>query len=170
VPAWVERLLPDWFRNWLQPLLSPPVLIVLAIFSVVTFVASIVGVPYFLARLPADYFSRRERFSLGISSGSTRRLRIVWRVLRNLLGALLVLLGILMLVLPGQAILTILIGALLIDFPGKRRFERWVIARPIVMRNINKLRRRAGKPPIEPRPSWPPPSARSSGSFPEKRG
>lgn len=153
-------MLPDSVRSLLQPLLAPPVLIGLGVFSVVTFVASIVGVPYFLSHLPADYFSRRERIALGLPA-TGGGVHILWKVLRNLLGAVLVLLGILMLVLPGQAILTILIGALLMDFPGKRRFERWVIARPSVMRALNRLRRRAGQPPIEPRSSWPPMSTRT---------
>jgi hypothetical protein len=138
------------------------VLLGLTVFSVLTFVASLVGVPYFLSRLPSDYFSRREREALGIPEGPKPGFRVVLRVLRNLLGLLLVLLGIAMLVLPGQAVITILIGVFLLDFPGKRRFERWVIGRPRVMRTLNTLRRRAGQPPIEPRTSWFPPSARSS--------
>jgi len=155
-------MLPDALRGLLHPLLSPPVLIGLGVFSVVTFIASIIGVPYFLSHLPADYFSRRERIALGLPETNNHGVHLVWKVLRNLLGAILVLLGILMLVLPGQAILTILIGALLMDFPGKRRFERWVIARPSVMRALNRLRRRAGQPPIEPRSSWPPMSTRAT--------
>lgn len=162
VPAWLPQWLPDGLRAWLSPLLSPAALAGLTAFSLLTFVASLVGVPYFLSRLPSDYFSRGERAALGIPEGPSPPFRIVLRVLRNLLGLLLVLLGILMLLLPGQAILTILIGVFMVDFPGKRRFERWVIARPRVMRMLNSLRRRAGQPPIEPRTSWFPPSARSS--------
>lgn len=162
MPAWFSELLPDRLRAWLSPLLSPAVLAGLTVFSVLTFVASVVGVPYFLSRLPSDYFSREERQALGIPEGPRAPFRVVLRVLRNLLGLLLVVLGVLMLVLPGQAILTILIGVFMMDFPGKRRFERWVIARPRVIRLLNSLRQRAGQPPIEPRTSWFPPSTRSS--------
>lgn len=162
MPAWFERALPEGLHAWLAPLLSPAVLTGLTVFSVLTFVASVVGVPYFLSRLPSDYFSRREREALGIPEGPKPRFRVVLRVLRNLLGLLLVLLGVAMLVLPGQAVITILVGVFLMDFPGKRRFERWVIGRPRVMRTLNSLRHRAGKPPIEPRTSWFPPPARSS--------
>lgn len=162
MPAWSERLLPDGLRAWLEPLLSPAVLAGLTAFSILTFVASLVGVPYFLSRLPSDYFSRREREALGIPEGPKPRFRMVLRVLRNLLGLLLVVLGLAMLLLPGQALITILVGAFLLDFPGKRRFERWVIGRPWVLRTLNTMRRRAGQPPIETRTSWFPPSARSS--------
>ena len=100
---------------------------------------------------------------MGIPEGPSAPLRVVLRVLRNLLGLLLVLLGVVMLLLPGQAIITILIGVFVMDFPGKRRFERWVIARPRVMKALNSLRHRAGQPPIEARASWYPPSS-STGS------
>lgn len=162
--AWIERLLPYGFLEWLMPLLSPGVLAGLTAFSLLTFAASLVGVPFFLSRLPSDYFSRRERAALGIPEGPRPALHIVLRVLRNLLGLLLILLGVAMLVLPGQGLLTLLIGALLVDFPGKRRFERWVIAKPRVIRALNALRRRAGKPPIETRASWFPPPSRSGSS------
>ena len=162
MPAWFAELLPDGLLAWLSALLSPAALAGLTAISVLTFVASLVGVPYFLVRLPSDYFSRSERATLGIPEGPRPPLRWVLRGLRNLLGLVLVLLGIVMLVLPGQAILTILIGVFMMDFPGKRRFERWVIARPRVIRMVNSLRQRAGRPPIEPRASWFPPPARSS--------
>jgi hypothetical protein len=37
----------------------------------------------------------------------------------------------------------------LIDFPGKFRFERWLVAREPVRQSINWLRNRAGRPPLE---------------------
>lgn len=160
MPDFVGDKLPAGLREWLMPFLSPTVLIGLSVFSVLTFVASILGVPYFLSRLPADYFSRRELEALGIEGGPRPRFRRVLQVLRNLLGLFLILLGIVMLILPGQALITIVIGAFMMDFPGKRRFERWVIARRSVLQAVNKLRQRAGKPPLEPRASWFPPSTR----------
>lgn len=67
---------------------------------------------------------------------------------KNLLGYALVMAGIAMLVLPGQGMLTILVGILFLDFPGKYWFERWVVARSPVLQSINWLRRRAGHPPL----------------------
>jgi len=49
---------------------------------------------------------------------------------------------------PGQGILTILIGVMLLNFPGKRRLERWLVSRPRVLPVINGLRARFGKPPL----------------------
>ena len=59
------------------------------------------------------------------------------------------LLGIAMLVLPGQGVLTILAALVLLDFPGKRRLERRLLLRPRLLGALNSLRARAGRPPID---------------------
>ena len=64
---------------------------------------------------------------------------------KNVLGAIFVVAGLIMLVLPGQGIFTILIGIMLLDFPGKYRLERWIVARRPVLQSINWLRQRAGR-------------------------
>ncbi len=67
---------------------------------------------------------------------------------KNVLGLVLLLAGIAMLVRPGQGVLTILMGIALLDFPGKRQLERRLIALPTVLRTINKLREKFGRPPL----------------------
>jgi hypothetical protein len=71
-------------------------------------------------------------------------------VLRNLLGVLLVLLGIAMLLLPGQGLLTLLVGLLLIDFPGKHQLVVRLLTRPKVLSVVNKLRAHRGAAPLAP--------------------
>lgn len=116
--------------------------------SLVALIATAVGVPWVVARLPSDYFNRRRRaawrrsvrhpmFALAVGIG------------KNLLGSMLLLLGLVMLVTPGQGLLTVLIGLLLLNFPGKYRLERWLVRRPGVLRALNWLRRRRGQPPFE---------------------
>ena len=51
-----------------------------------------------------------------------------------------------MLVLPGQGILTIIVGLVLMDFPGKYGAERWAVSRGPVLPAINWIRAKAGKP------------------------
>ena len=75
-------------------------------------------------------------------------LRLTTHVLKNTLGALALIMGILMLVLPGQGVLTILIGISLLDFPGKRRLEYRIISQGAVHRTIDRIRARAGRPPL----------------------
>ena len=54
-----------------------------------------------------------------------------------------------MLVLPGQGVLTIVIGLLLMEFPGKTRLERWLVGRPSVLEFVNRMRTRRGRPPLQ---------------------
>jgi hypothetical protein len=125
------------FSSWLS---QPALLWSLGCFSVLAVAASILLVPRYLASLPPDYLhgSRREHASLAR------------RVLRNALGVLLVALGIAMLLLPGQGVLTLLVGLLLVDFPGKQKLIRSLLARPKVLGLVNKLRARRSAPPLEP--------------------
>ena len=115
--------------------------------SVATVIVSAIAVPVMIRRMPADYF-------LEDSAGSAwmRRqhpvLRLVLLILKNLFGALLVIGGLIMFVTPGQGILTLAAGILLLNFPGKRRFEIWLVSRKPVNRAIDWIRRRADRPPL----------------------
>ena len=72
------------------------------------------------------------------------------RILKNLAGWILVLLGGILILpgVPGQGVLTILLGLVLVDFPGKRKVERRLLARPRLRTRINRLRQRFGKQPL----------------------
>jgi len=78
---------------------------------------------------------------------------LVLVVLKNALGVVLVVLGFIMLFTPGQGLLTLLAGLLLMNFPGKYRLERWLVLRPGVLRGLNWLRQRGGHPPFEAPPT-----------------
>jgi hypothetical protein len=67
---------------------------------------------------------------------------------RNVLGYVFIVVGTAMLVLPGPGILTIVVGIILLNFPGKYRLERWMVELRPVLRSINWLRQRAKKTPI----------------------
>jgi hypothetical protein len=153
MPNWIEDRLPAWLQGPVAWLLEPAVLSSLAIASVVLFVLSAAGIPWFVARVPTDYFSRRELERMHIRPVPRSPWKIVGRVLKNLLGLTLVVAGIAMVFLPGQGLLTIFVGLLLLEFPGKRRLERRLIGWGPIYRAINGLRRRAGRPPLE-RGSW----------------
>lgn len=113
--------------------------------SIVTFVASLVLLPLVVARMREDHFVRPRR-----PPARTPFVHVLAFVLRNTLGALLLLGGIAMLVLPGQGLLTILVGASLLDFPGKRALERRVVGRPRVLAALNWIRQRVHRPPLQP--------------------
>jgi hypothetical protein len=115
--------------------------------SLATVIISAVAVPILIRRMPADYF-------LEDSAGSEwmRRqhpvLRVTLLILKNVFGAILVVGGLIMFLTPGQGILTLVAGILLLNFPGKRRFEIWLVSRKPVNRAIDWIRRRGGRPPI----------------------
>jgi hypothetical protein len=71
-------------------------------------------------------------------------------LLKNLLGILLVMLGGIMAlpIIPGPGILLLVLGVMLLDFPGKRRLEQWLVRRATVLNAMNRLRQRYGKPPL----------------------
>lgn len=116
----------------------------LSVASLIMFVASFVLVPWLLVRLPADYFMRpKPHLVAKIRLGSP--LAACGLVAKNCAGVAVIIAGILMLVLPGQGLLTIIIGVMLVDFPGKYRIERRLVQSPKVLRAINWLREKAGK-------------------------
>ena len=119
----------------------------IVIASTSMFGLALIAVPPLLIRIPADYFAHPHR------SGADypRRyswFRWIWLILKNVLGIGFLFFGVLMLVLPGQGILTILIGITLLDFPGKFRLQRWVVSRKSVLDSINWVRKRRGKGPL----------------------
>ena len=114
--------------------------------SVVGFIGSLVAIPVILVRLPADYFDTRvPRRWL---SGRHPALRATGHVVKNLAGFVLLSAGVAMLVLPGQGVLTILIGVSLLDFPGKQGLEARIVRQPMILRTINSVRHRFGRPPL----------------------
>lgn len=115
--------------------------------SVVLFVAGLFLAPALLVRIPRDYFSH-ERRPPGRFAGSPPLIRVAALVCKNALGLVLLLLGVVMLALPGPGLLTALIGFLLLDWPGKYRFEKWVASRRRVRNAINWVRKRAGREPM----------------------
>ena len=118
-----------------------------AVASLATFVISGIALPWLLTRVPEDYFD--ETVSKAHSSWPRHRaLYWGWRLLKNVLGLALLLAGLIMLVTPGQGILTILAGLWLLDLPGKRHWERRLISNPKVLKSINWIRERSGQPPL----------------------
>ncbi len=118
----------------------------LGIASVLMLVISAVLIPFLIVRLPVDFYvednHRRRLFQ------DWPVLRIIFLVVKNTLGATLLIAGIMMLVLPGQGILTILAALALLNFPGKRTLEMRILHQPVVLKSINWLRLRAGREPL----------------------
>jgi hypothetical protein len=111
-------------------------------------VGSLVLVAVFLARIPHDYFAQEDP-PPGQFEG--RHALLYWSVTiaRNVVGFVLIVAGIAMLVLPGQGLLTILIGLILAQFPGKRALELRLVSRPEILRGLNWFRGVMRRRPFE---------------------
>jgi hypothetical protein len=116
--------------------------------SVLMFFGSILAIPWLVIRIPADYFLRQHHYA---DRWKPRHplLRIAFLAAKNLFGVLLLLAGIVMLVGPGQGILTILVSLLFLDFPGKFAMERRFVRLRPVQKTIAWIRAKAGRPPLE---------------------
>ncbi len=138
---WLTETIHGWGLTWGQVLFG-------VLFSVVTFVGSLTVATVVLVKLPANYFhSSHER---EFWTDRHLALRVCGIVAKNLLGLVLVGFGIVMSLpgVPGQGVLTILLGIMLLDFPGKRGLETRIVSRPRVNSAVNALRARFGKPPL----------------------
>ena len=119
----------------------------LGVLSVLMFVGTMVALPIVVVRLPANYFRHDQHATRHHKRPAA--LRLLGLLGKNLLGIVLISSGVAMLVLPGQGILTILIGLMLMNFPSKRALEQRLVQQPAVLRTMNWMRARAHQPALE---------------------
>jgi hypothetical protein len=140
MPEWIQSLLPAGWTPW-------HIAVGGVVIAVSSAVLSVILIGYVLAQLPQDYFVNPA------ARGPAQRhpmLKVLLAIVRNVAGYLLIVLGAIMSLpgVPGQGILTILMGVMLVDLPGKHRAERWLLTRRGVLSGVNKLRAKLGKPPL----------------------
>lgn len=116
--------------------------LVVGIISGASLVGSIFLCSLVIAYLPCDYFRAKRR-------ASRIRKPFLWGgliLLKNLVAVILIIVGIILIPLPGQGILTVLIGIVISDIPGKRKLERRIIRSPMVLSALNHIRSRFNRP------------------------
>ena len=138
-------VMPDWITD------NQTLLIWIAGASVLLFVGTLAAVPWILRSIPSDYFTHPRRPPSRFAHHHPAW-RWTLRVLRAALAVVFLAAGLAMLVLPGQGILTLLVGFLLLEFPGKYRLEKWLMGRPRILRSANALRRKLSRDPMLPPP------------------
>jgi hypothetical protein len=130
----------DWAQWWWIPMLS-----------LVVFLAGLAVARWFVIRIPADYFLRQKPLSSDWLAGH-RVLRIGLLAAKNAAGIGLLAMGLTMLLTPGPGTVALLAGLAMIDFPGKRTLERRLVSRPSVLKALNSIRAKAGRPPLKVQP------------------
>jgi hypothetical protein len=120
------------------------VILVVGIWLALT-IGSLAVVLRVVLALPVDHFERE------------RPAHVPWtlrRLVRDLAGLLLIAAGAILSIpgVPGQGLLTMLVGVLLVDFPQRRRLERILVRQRGVLTTLNRLRVRFARPPLRPPP------------------
>jgi len=123
------------------------ILVAFALF-VISLVISFGAIALVMVKIPPHYFAaHHERDFMPNSPWLVR-----WGAVaaKNILGIFLIILGIVLSLpgVPGQGILTILLGLIMVDIPGKRPLEARIVQRPSVLNAINRLRAKYDKPPL----------------------
>lgn len=120
---------------------------IVAAISVIMFIASILSLPFLVSLIPTDYFQYPEPYRQH-HSFKHPLVRVLIVSAKNTVGWLLIIAGIIMLLLPGQGMITIIMGLLLINFPGKRKAECKLMCNQKILRAINWLRAKRNKEPL----------------------
>ncbi len=118
------------------------------ILAIAAFVVGNAAAIAVIVKMPSTYFLERH----GSAYWANRHPALRWTLVaaKNLAGVVAILLGLVMILpgVPGPGLLLILIGTVLVDFPGKRRLERNLVQRPHVLSAVNSLRKRFGASPL----------------------
>ncbi|BAF61780.1 PGPGW domain-containing protein [Candidatus Vesicomyidisocius calyptogenae] len=118
------------------------ILVIMGIISGVIFIISLLLIPYLLGLMPSNYFLKNSEKKLKIR----RPFNLIKLILKTLTGFILLIVGIIMLVTPGQGLISILLGLFLMEFPGKRQLELKLINHNLTFKTLNWLRSKANKP------------------------
>lgn len=137
----------EWIAEFWASLTLSKVLLGVGLF-LLSLGISFLALTIVMVRIPENYFSSHYQQDFMPDSPFLVRWGAV--ILKNVLGVFLILLGIVLSLpgVPGQGILTILLGLIMLDIPGKRPLEARIIKRPAVLNAINNLRTRFNKPPL----------------------
>lgn len=137
----------DWLAHFWASLTWQTLLVWAGLF-VLSFTISTAMVSFALVRMPANYF--HSSHARAFWEDKNRAIRWGGVILKNLIGLILIGVGLILTLpgVPGPGILTILLGLVMLDIPGKRPFETRLVRRPKVLQSINSLRARFNRPPL----------------------
>lgn len=137
----------DWLSQFWAALTWGKILLGVGLFAL-SLGVSFSAIAVVMVKIPEDYFS--PHYVRDFLPDKPRLVRWGASILKNALGVFLIILGIFLSLpgIPGQGILTILLGLIMVDIPGKRPLEARIIKRPAILAAINNLRARYKKSPL----------------------
>ncbi len=110
--------------------------ITISLVNLALFVGFILIVMFAFSALPKDYWNKKDNGNFSSP---------IYKVIRNILALPVFIIGILMLFLPGQGLLTILLALLISDFNYKRELIKKIISKKKVRESLDALRTKMGK-------------------------
>jgi len=114
-------------------------LLFLSLISMVLFSVTIICIPLIVIRLQDDFFIRDTRTTAPFKSLPLHCFMIL---LKNVAGFFLLTAGFIMLFIPGQGLLTIVMGLILINFPWKKKLELRLLKLTSLQNALNWIRRK----------------------------
>lgn len=111
--------------------------------SIVTLLLSGALAGWLIVRVPPDYFKSEKK---------QKSKKPLWiKILKNAAGVVIVLLGLVLSMpgIPGQGLLMVLAGLMLLDIPGKFKLERKILSLRPIRKAANKIRHWRHRPPLE---------------------
>lgn len=137
----------EWLTGFWQGLTLSNILLGVGLF-LLSLGLSFLAIAIVMVKIPANYFSTHYQQDFMPNSSWLVRWGVV--IIKNIFGVFLIILGVLLSLpgVPGQGILTILLGLIMLDIPGKRPLEAKIINRPNILSAVNKLRKKYDKPPL----------------------
>jgi hypothetical protein len=115
----------------------------LGIISTITFFLSLLIIPWIICKLDKNFFLHIHKHTK--KEDEHPAIFILLKLLRYFVGSFLLFTGILMLFLPGQGILTMLLGICLLDFPGKRKIIDGTLQLPPIQKSLNWIRTKGNR-------------------------
>ena len=137
----------DWISQFWQSL-SWTQVVAGSIGILVGFAISYAIVMVILVKMPANYF--RSDYEHHFLPNSHPILRTIAIALKNVVGIVIIIAGVLLSFpgVPGPGLLTVFIGIMITDIPGKRKLEAKIIGRPAILSTVNSMRAKYGKPAL----------------------
>jgi len=137
----------EWLSSFWASLTWGNILLGVGLF-LASLLLSFLAIGIVMVKIPENYFS--SHYQQDFLPNSSWLVRWGAVILKNILGVILVVLGVILSLpgVPGQGVLTILLGLIMLDIPGKRPIEARIIKRPTILAAVNDLRARYNKPPL----------------------
>jgi hypothetical protein len=149
-------VLREYYNNidkYLNETIGADFIFLTLVISIASAIVYFIIISYVITQMDNRYFIRRKIITneaivsphLRLTNNNLTKLVNIAKII---FGVCLLLIGLVMLVLPGQGLITILIGLSLLPFPGKDKLEQNILSRKSVRTTLNWIRIKAKKAPF----------------------